>query len=199
MKPKFSYRFNLSVSDKNLQGGVRRCKSEEGGKAAGRWPCLDGRGVGKGTLGRSHFITLFCKCCPLTNKVVLFFCLHSQSKNANLKSQDSLDSAPRNRRDAICHLNRKHSDKTQKEKSNWASSTVFLSQYFSWDMTQPSKEIWALKGPWDTLFICFMLNGFSCVRLFETLWTSSLLSLGKNIGVCSHFLLQGVFLTQESS
>jgi len=49
------------------------------------------------------------------------------------------------------------------------------------------------------------LSHFSRVRLFVTLWTiaHSFLcpwdSLGKNIGVGCHFLLQGIFQTQGSN
>ena len=43
-----------------------------------------------------------------------------------------------------------------------------------------------------------MLNWFSHVQLFETLWTVALCpqdSLGRNIGVGYHVLLWGIFLT----
>ena len=44
-----------------------------------------------------------------------------------------------------------------------------------------------------------ILNGFSCVQLFATLWTSLLCpwdSPGKNTGVGCHAVLQGIFPTQ---
>ena len=50
-----------------------------------------------------------------------------------------------------------------------------------------------------------VLSCFSCVRLCETLWTivcrllSPWNSPGKNTGVGSHALLQGIFLTQGSN
>ena len=50
-----------------------------------------------------------------------------------------------------------------------------------------------------------MLSPFSCVRLFATLWTVTARFLfpwdspGKNTGVGSHVLLQGIFLTQGSN
>ena len=53
-------------------------------------------------------------------------------------------------------------------------------------------------------FVC-VLSHFSCVRLFETLWTIahqaplSMDSPGRNTGVSGHALLQGIFLTQGSN
>ena len=47
-----------------------------------------------------------------------------------------------------------------------------------------------------------ILNGFSCVQLFATLWTSLLCpwdSPGKNTGVGCHAVLQGIFPTQASN
>ena len=50
-----------------------------------------------------------------------------------------------------------------------------------------------------------VLSHFSCVRLFATLQTAahqaspSMRSSGKNTGMACHFLLQGIFLTQESN
>ena len=50
-----------------------------------------------------------------------------------------------------------------------------------------------------------VLSHFSCVRLFATLQTAahqaspSMRSSGKNTGMACHFLLQGIFLTQEST
>ena len=48
-----------------------------------------------------------------------------------------------------------------------------------------------------------MLSLFSCVQLFETLWTVACFcpwdSAGKNTGVGCHFLLQGIFPTQRSN
>ena len=45
-----------------------------------------------------------------------------------------------------------------------------------------------------------ILNCFSCVQLFATLWTARFLCLwdspGKNTGMGCHFLLQGIFQTQ---
>ena len=46
------------------------------------------------------------------------------------------------------------------------------------------------------------LSRFSCVRLFETLWTVTLCardSPGKNTGVGCHALLQGIFPTPGSN
>ena len=50
-----------------------------------------------------------------------------------------------------------------------------------------------------------MLNCFSCVRLFVTLWTVTYQALcswaspGKNTGVGCHALLRGIFLIQRSN
>ena len=50
-----------------------------------------------------------------------------------------------------------------------------------------------------------MLSRFSCIQLFATLWTVTARFLfpwdssGKNTGVGSHVLLQGIFLTQGSN
>ena len=50
-----------------------------------------------------------------------------------------------------------------------------------------------------------MQSRFSCVRHFATLWNvahQALLSMGlssKNTGICCHFCLQGIFLTQGAN
>ena len=53
----------------------------------------------------------------------------------------------------------------------------------------------------ESMHVC-MLSHFSCVQLFATLWSVALCPWdfpGKNTEVGCHFLLLGIFLTQESN
>ena len=65
-------------------------------------------------------------------------------------------------------------------------------------------DLVTLFQSWFSYIVC-VLSPFSCVWLFEILLTSACQALcpwnspGKNIGVGSHFLLQGIFPTQGSN
>lgn len=124
LKHKFSYHFNLPVPGEKLSGGVRRWKSEEGEAAAGSWPCLGGRCVRTVTVDRSSL--LLCSGGTAHTTKISFFLYMVNQRMQTWNLEIAWTQAFRNRRDAICLLNRKHPAKTQKRKPSRERSPSVL-------------------------------------------------------------------------
>ena len=83
------------------------------------------------------------------------------------------------------------------ESINWSKFLDFTACVFGlWGIAKKRQGGWYSAG---------VLSCFSCVRLFATLWIAASQALcpwnspGKNTGVDSHSLLQGIFSTQGSN
>lgn len=127
-------------------------------------------------------ITLYQCSADVAHIQLRFPCLCGQSKNANLKSWDSVDSAFRKRRDVVCLLNRKHPNKTQKRKSSWNSSPSVLDVSTSietWPSQVRRPGLWGVPGA-----LCYFHTlhlGRNQVRYPASLWFMFLCHFG---GIC---------------